>query len=148
MADRQRATAIYLIDQFALRAGNEKGDDEAETVGCCSLKFEHITLKPPNEVIFDFLGKDSIRFYNKVKVEPQVFKNLKIFKKPPKREGDDIFDRLTVSENEGPFTIVANVFAPRLRLSTNTSRATCQASLRRCSVHTMLRLPWQPSCEI
>ena len=25
MADRQRATAIYLIDQFALRAGNEKG---------------------------------------------------------------------------------------------------------------------------
>ena len=98
MADRQRATAIYLIDQFALRAGNEKGEDEADTVGCCSLKFEHITLKPPNEVIFDFLGKDSIRFYNEFKVEPQVFKNLKIFKKPPKRDGDDVFDRLTVSE--------------------------------------------------
>ncbi|KAH0560027.1 hypothetical protein GP486_003449 [Trichoglossum hirsutum] len=95
MADRQRATAVYLIDQFALRAGNEKGDDEADTVGCCSLKFEHVTLKPPNTVVFDFLGKDSIRFYDEFVVDAQVFKNLKIFKKPPKREGDEIFDRLT-----------------------------------------------------
>lgn len=96
MSERQKATAVYLIDQFALRAGNEKGEDEADTVGCCSLKFEHVTLKPPNTVIFDFLGKDSIRFYDEVEVDPQVFKNLKIFKKPPKREGDEIFDRLTV----------------------------------------------------
>ena len=98
MADRQRATAVYLIDQFALRAGNEKGEDEADTVGCCSLKFEHVNLKPPNTVIFDFLGKDSIRFYDEVQVDPQVFKNLKLFKKAPKEEGDEIFDRLTVSE--------------------------------------------------
>ncbi|KAH7069299.1 DNA topoisomerase 1 [Paraphoma chrysanthemicola] len=97
MVDRQRATAIYLIDQFALRAGNEKGEDEADTVGCCSLKFQHITLRPPETVIFDFLGKDSIRFYDEVKVDPQVFKNLKIFKKEPKTIGDDIFDRLTTS---------------------------------------------------
>lgn len=96
MVDRQRATAIYLIDQFALRAGNEKGEDEADTVGCCSLKFQHVTLKPPETVVFDFLGKDSIRFYDEVKVDPQVFKNLKIFKKAPKTTGDDIFDRLTV----------------------------------------------------
>jgi DNA topoisomerase-1 len=97
MADRQRATAIYLIDQFALRAGNEKGEDEADTVGCCSLKYQHVTLKPPNFVIFDFLGKDSIRFYDEVQVDAQVFKNLKIFKKAPKTTNDDIFDRLTVS---------------------------------------------------
>ncbi|KAK5141684.1 hypothetical protein LTR04_002507, partial [Oleoguttula sp. CCFEE 6159] len=97
MADRQRATAVYLIDQFALRAGNEKGEDEADTVGCCSLKFEHVTLRPPNTVIFDFLGKDSIRCYDEVEVDPQVFKNLKIFKKSPKKEGDEIFDRLTTS---------------------------------------------------
>lgn len=97
MADRQRATAVYLIDQFALRAGNEKGEDEADTVGCCSLKFEHVTLKPPNTVVFDFLGKDSIRFYDEVTVDPQVFKNLKLFKKSPKADGDEIFDRLTVS---------------------------------------------------
>ena len=96
MADRQRATAVYLIDQFALRAGNEKGEDEADTVGCCSLKFEHITLKPPQTVIFDFLGKDSIRFYNEVEVDAQVFKNLRIFKQN-KKDGDEIFDRLNVS---------------------------------------------------
>ncbi|KAH9994163.1 hypothetical protein F4779DRAFT_219344 [Xylariaceae sp. FL0662B] len=99
MADRQRATAVYLIDKFALRAGNEKDtENEAETVGCCSLKFEHITLREPNTVIFDFLGKDSIRFYDEVTVERQVFKNLRVFKKPPKKEGDDIFDRLTTSQ--------------------------------------------------
>ena len=97
MADRQMATAMYLIDQFALRAGNEKGDDEADTVGCCSLKFEHVTLAPPNKIIFDFLGKDSIRFHEEFDVDTQVFKNLKIFKKPPKKDGDEIFDRLTTS---------------------------------------------------
>ncbi|KAK4659355.1 DNA topoisomerase 1 [Podospora pseudocomata] len=99
MAERQRATAMYLIDKFALRAGNEKDtENEAETVGCCSLKFEHVTLREPNTVIFDFLGKDSIRFYNEFTVERQVFKNLKLFKKPPKADGDDIFDRLTTSQ--------------------------------------------------
>ncbi|KAI1168711.1 eukaryotic DNA topoisomerase I [Nemania serpens] len=99
MADRQRATAVYLIDRFALRAGNEKdAENEAETVGCCSLKFEHVTLREPNTVIFDFLGKDSIRYYDEVTVDRQVFKNLRVFKKAPKKEGDDIFDRLTTSQ--------------------------------------------------
>lgn len=97
MALRQRATAVYLIDQFALRAGNEKGEDEADTVGCCSLKMEHVTLRAPDTVIFDFLGKDSIRFHDEVKVDLQVFKNLKLFKRPPKEDGDEIFDRLTTS---------------------------------------------------
>lgn len=98
MSDRQRATAIYLIDKLALRAGNEKDtENEAETVGCCSLKYQHITLREPQTVIFDFLGKDSIRYYDEVEVERQVFKNLKLFKKAPKGEGDDIFDRLTTS---------------------------------------------------
>ena len=97
MADRQRATAMFLIDKLALRAGNEKDtENEAETVGCCSLKYEHITLEPPDKVTFDFLGKDSIRYHETLHVEPQVFKNLKLFKKPPKADGDDIFDRLTV----------------------------------------------------
>jgi DNA topoisomerase I len=99
MADRQRATAMYLIDRFALRAGNDKDtDNEADTVGCCSLKYEHVTLKEPNTVIFDFLGKDSIRFYDEVTVERQVFKNLRVFKKPPKEKGDDIFDRLNTTQ--------------------------------------------------
>lgn len=98
MADRQRATAMYLIDKLALRAGNEKDtENEADTVGCCSLKYEHITLEPPDKVTFDFLGKDSIRYNETANVDPQVFKNLKLFKKPPKTDGDDLFDRLNVS---------------------------------------------------
>ncbi|GAV53029.1 hypothetical protein ZYGR_0AI03110 [Zygosaccharomyces rouxii] len=97
MLERQKAVAIYLIDVFALRAGGEKADDEADTVGCCSLRYEHVTLKPPNKVIFDFLGKDSIRFYQEVEVDPQVFKNLTIFKRPPKQPGHQLFDRLDPS---------------------------------------------------
>ena len=31
--DRQLAVATYLIDKLALRVGNEKGEDEADTVG-------------------------------------------------------------------------------------------------------------------
>lgn len=92
--ERQMAVATYLIDVFALRAGGEKSDDEADTVGCCSLRYEHITLKPPGTVVFDFLGKDSIRFYQEVQVEAQVFKNLKIFKRPPSGPGHQLFDRL------------------------------------------------------
>uniref|UniRef100_A0A914R3S1 DNA topoisomerase 1 n=1 Tax=Panagrolaimus davidi TaxID=227884 RepID=A0A914R3S1_9BILA len=45
MKIRQRAVAIYFIDKFALRAGNEKDTNEtADTVGCCSLRCEHIKL--------------------------------------------------------------------------------------------------------
>lgn len=100
MADRQRATAMYFIDRLALRAGNEKGEDEADTVGCCSLRCEHLTLQmndnQEHEIVFDFLGKDSIRYYNTVTVDPQIFKNVKIFKKG-KEDDDSLFDRVTVS---------------------------------------------------
>lgn len=94
---RQRATALWLIDHLALRAGNEKGDDEADTVGCCSLRLEHVKLVEPSTVVFDFLGKDSIRYYNEVQVEPIIFKNLSIFMRPPKQPSDPIFDRLNTS---------------------------------------------------
>ncbi|KAF8495860.1 hypothetical protein JB92DRAFT_2747397 [Gautieria morchelliformis] len=94
-ADRQRATAMYFIDKLALRAGNEKGEDEADTVGCCSLRCEHVTLQPPNKLVFDFLGKDSIRYYNTVEVEDQIFKNVRIFKGDGKTDEDSLFDRVT-----------------------------------------------------
>lgn len=64
--------------QLALRAGNEKEEGEtADTVGCCSLRVEHIKLHPKLDdqeyvVEFDFLGKDSIRYYNKIPVEKRV----------------------------------------------------------------------------
>ncbi|KAI0633246.1 hypothetical protein C8Q77DRAFT_1058241 [Trametes polyzona] len=93
MMERQRATAMYFIDKLALRAGNEKGDDEADTVGCCSLRCEHVTLLPPNKLVFDFLGKDSIRYYNEVTVDDRVYKNIRIFKEN-KEDDDELFDRV------------------------------------------------------
>ncbi|KAJ2641321.1 DNA topoisomerase 1, partial [Coemansia sp. RSA 1694] len=95
MAERQRATALYLIDRYALRAGNEKGEDEADTVGCCSLRCEHVSLEPPNIVHFDFLGKDSIRYERTTDVDKQVWKNLRLFQKAPKAKSDMLFDRLS-----------------------------------------------------
>ncbi|KJE92806.1 DNA topoisomerase I, variant [Capsaspora owczarzaki ATCC 30864] len=97
MAIRQRATALHFIDRLALRCGNEKDPEEqADTVGCCSLRFEHIKLEEPSTVHFDFLGKDSIRYQNSVDVEERVYKNLIIFQKN-KEEGDLLFDRLTTT---------------------------------------------------
>ncbi|XP_074685466.1 DNA topoisomerase I, mitochondrial isoform X1 [Strix aluco] len=102
MKKRQRAVALYFIDKLALRAGNEKEEGEtADTVGCCSLRVEHIRLHPELDgqehvVEFDFLGKDSIRYYNKVSVEKMVFKNLQLFMKN-KDPSDDLFDRLNTS---------------------------------------------------
>ncbi|KAM7414136.1 hypothetical protein PAMA_019112 [Pampus argenteus] len=102
MGTRQRAVALYFIDKLALRAGNEKEEGEtADTVGCCSLRVEHITLHEQldgNECVveFDFLGKDSIRYYNKVPVIRKVFKNVKLFLEN-KEPGDELFDRLNTT---------------------------------------------------
>ncbi|KAF5904732.1 DNA topoisomerase I, mitochondrial-like isoform X1 [Clarias magur] len=102
MGTRQRAVALYFIDKLALRAGNEKEEGEtADTVGCCSLRVEHITLHDTLDgekcvVEFDFLGKDCIRYYNKVPVSKRVFKNLKLFMQN-KQEGDDLFDQLNTA---------------------------------------------------
>lgn len=50
-------------------------------------------------VVFDFPGKDSIRYYNEVPVEKQVFRNLRIFCE--KKEGShNLFDRLNVSSRQ------------------------------------------------
>ena len=90
-AERQQlGVATYLIDKLALRVGNEKDENEADTVGCCSLRIEHITLGKftdengnevggENTVTFDFLGKDSMRYLNTVTVEPLVFQLIKMF---------------------------------------------------------------------
>jgi len=102
MKVRQRAVAIYFIDKLALRAGNEKDEDEADTVGCCSLRIEHIKLQKQVEgvgehvVELDFLGKDSIRYQNKVTVEKQVYKNLLLFMEN-KNDDDELFDRLNTT---------------------------------------------------
>ncbi|RKP12298.1 hypothetical protein BJ684DRAFT_11704 [Piptocephalis cylindrospora] len=129
MAVRQRSTALYLIDQLALRAGNEKGDEEADTVGCCSLRCEHIRLEPEgNRVIFDFLGKDSIRYHNEVEVTHQVWKNLRHFLRG-KSPSDDVFDQLrTASLNKHLTSLMPGLTAKVFR--TFNASHTMEAQLR------------------
>ncbi|PPS13735.1 hypothetical protein GOBAR_AA06856 [Gossypium barbadense] len=94
---RQIAVATYLIDKLALRAGNEKDDDEADTVGCCTLKVGNVECIPPNKLKFDFLGKDSIQYVNTVEVELPVYKAIGQFQ-TGKRKSDDLFDELDTSK--------------------------------------------------
>ena len=94
MMSRQLATAVWVIDRLALRVGNEKGEDEADTVGCCSLRVEHVRVEAPNLLHFDFLGKDSMRYENTVTVSnPQVWKNFQAMVKD-KAKDDDVFDAI------------------------------------------------------
>lgn len=94
---RQVATAVYFIDNYALRVGNEKGADEADTVGVTSLRIEHVTLRESNMIELDFLGKDSIRYRNIAAVPNIVYKNIKEFMKG-KENGDDLFDKITSAD--------------------------------------------------
>jgi len=94
---RQIATALYFIDNLALRIGNEKGDDEADTVGVTTLRVEHIKLLDNNNVELDFLGKDSIRFDKKIQVSDQVYNNLKSFMKD-KNKDDELFDKMSAPD--------------------------------------------------
>ncbi|KAK2400007.1 DNA topoisomerase 1 alpha [Trifolium repens] len=93
---QQIAVATYFIDKLALRAGNDKDDDEADTVGCCTLKVENVTAEGYNKLKFDFLGKDSIRYENTVEVVLPVYNAILKFQKD-KRPGDELFDQLDTS---------------------------------------------------
>jgi DNA topoisomerase-1 len=87
----QLACALYLIDNLALRVGNEKGEDEADTVGVCSLRVEHISFLPDSKIKLDFLGKDSVRYVNTVKIDDNVYSRIISFTKN-KKKSDDLFD--------------------------------------------------------
>lgn len=92
--NRQLGVATYLIDTLALRAGNEKDSEEqADTVGCCSLRVEHIEILPNNQIKLDFLGKDSMRYENIVTVRAEVWRAIEGFLKNKKPE-EDLFDKI------------------------------------------------------
>ena len=93
----QLATALYFIDELALRVGNEKGDDEADTVGVTSLRYEHITLKPDNIIKLDFLGKDSVRYIKDITVNEIIYLNIDKFLKN-KKHGDNLFETINSSD--------------------------------------------------
>ncbi len=90
------ATACYLIYRTAMRVGDEKDPEEADTVGATTLRKEHIELTG-KEIKFDFLGKDSVRWQETVPAinHDKIFHdNLKELVSN-KKASEDIFDKIT-----------------------------------------------------
>ena len=90
------ATACYLIYRTAMRVGDEKDPDEADTVGATTLRKEHIKLTE-NTIEFDFLGKDSVRWQETITAEghdKQFHDNLKELISN-KKNTQEIFDGIT-----------------------------------------------------
>ena len=94
--NRKIATVCYLIDRLGMRVGDEKDEDEADTVGATTLRVEHVKIDDAR-VEFDFLGKDSVRWVKALQnPEPVLVQNLRRFTAKKKPE-DEIFDVVTSS---------------------------------------------------
>jgi DNA topoisomerase-1 len=96
--DGRVATVAYLILKLAMRVGDEKDPEEADTVGASTLRVEHIEFPQVNgrQIIeFNFLGKDSVPWQKRLEVNSEdtraLYKNLKNFMQG-KRPSDPIFD--------------------------------------------------------
>ena len=97
LVSKQHATALYLIDNLALRVGGAKDvKEKADTVGVTSLRVEHIIINEGSDNIIklDFLGKDSVRYCRKVKVDEVCYNNIKEFILN-KHKKDDLFDKIS-----------------------------------------------------
>lgn len=92
------ATVAYLIFKLAMRVGDEKDPDEADTVGASTLRVEHIRFPEINGkqmIEFNFLGKDSVPWQKILEVDSEdtkaLYRNLQQFMKD-KKPSDQIFD--------------------------------------------------------
>ena len=96
--DREVASVCYLIDEVGMRVGDEKDEDEADTVGATTLRVEHIKRLDDQAIEFDFLGKDSVRWVKTLQSpDPQLVKNIGDFMKG-KKPGDQIFENVGSSQ--------------------------------------------------
>ena len=109
------ATVTYLIDNLAMRVGDEKDEDEADTVGATTLRVEHIIING-NKIEFDFLGKDSVRWKKtlEIKGDTQFIKNIQKLTRG-KNPNDAIFDKISSTDvnkflSENKKGITAKVF--------------------------------------
>jgi DNA topoisomerase I len=98
------ATVCYLIFKLAMRVGDEKDPEEADTVGASTLRVEHIKFPQNNDkqfVEFNFLGKDSVPWQKTVEVNSEdtigLYKNLELFMKG-KEKSAEVFDGITSSK--------------------------------------------------
>ena len=92
---QQLSTALYFIDNLALRVGGSKDTKEqADTVGVTSLRVEHLSILDNLMIKLDFLGKDSVRYCKKIKVDEVCYNNLKSFI-TNKNKKNDLFDKIS-----------------------------------------------------
>jgi len=111
---RQVATVCYLIDKLGMRVGDEKDEDEADTVGASTLRVEHVRING-DAVEFDFLGKDSIRWKKSIKPPPYVLKNLEEFKRGKKPDTEIFHDVTSSMVNQFLSSIVSGLTAKVFR---------------------------------
>jgi DNA topoisomerase-1 len=83
MIRRKTATVTFLIDHCKFRVGDEKDEDEADTIGASTLRPEHISFNGDGTITFDFLGKDSVHHNLCLEMPEQVIDNLKDFSADP-----------------------------------------------------------------
>lgn len=86
---RKIATVAYLIDHLRMRVGDEKDEDELDTVGATTLRGSHVRIDDTGTVKFDFLGKDAVRWVRTIKPPKAVIENLRRFIRGPR---DPIFE--------------------------------------------------------
>ncbi|MFL6359295.1 MAG: DNA topoisomerase I [Nitrososphaeraceae archaeon] len=98
---RKIATVCYLIFKLAMRVGDEKDPEEADTVGASTLRVEHIKFPNKNGkqfIEFNFLGKDSVPWQKTLEVNSEdtrgLYNNLRLFMNG-KESGSHIFDGIT-----------------------------------------------------
>ncbi|MGC2386281.1 MAG: DNA topoisomerase I [Nitrososphaeraceae archaeon] len=99
---RKISTVCYLIFKLAMRVGDEKDPEEADTVGASTLRVEHITFRENHSggryVEFNFLGKDSVPWQKTIRVESEdtrgLYDNLKMLM-GGKDKSSQIFDGIT-----------------------------------------------------
>ncbi len=122
---QQVATVCYLIDHLGMRVGDEKDEDEADTVGASTLRVEHVKIDG-NRLLFDFLGKDSVRWEKTMVLTPadmSVVRNLRRFMSGKKPE-DEVFHNVSSGMvNQFLSSIVPGVTAKVFRTHHATARA-------------------------
>jgi DNA topoisomerase-1 len=73
----QLGTVLWLIDNHGIRPGDERTEDQADTVGASTLRVGHVKLLPGDKIKFEFLGKDSIKFEKSMEVPSLIYANFK-----------------------------------------------------------------------
>ena len=98
------ATVCYLIFKLAMRVGDEKDPDEADTIGASTLRVEHLKFPKIDDKVhieFNFLGKDSVPWQKTLEISSPdtkaLYENLLFFMKG-KDKSDEIFEDITSSK--------------------------------------------------